>query len=95
MKKVSLFAALTLASAAALAQPISTTEEQAAQPMLVQPAGGTDLFKVLDADGDGMISQDEATAHEAVNKQFDQLDVNQDGQLSEDEFNMAESAENS
>ena len=55
---------------------------------VAQPAGGTDLFILLDANADQMISAEEAKIHEPVSAQFDTLDVNKDGQLSADEFNL-------
>ncbi|MGY8872081.1 MAG: hypothetical protein ACKVJE_16705 [Pseudomonadales bacterium] len=72
MKKLMTIAAFTFASATAIAQP----------------AGGTDLFILLDIDADQMISVEEAKIHEPVLAQFETLDLNKDGQLSVDEFNL-------
>ncbi len=72
MKTLLTIAAFTLASTTAMAQP----------------AGGTDLFTLLDVDADQMISAEEAQIHEPVHAQFETLDVNKDGQLSADEFSL-------
>ncbi len=72
MKKLMTIAAFTLISTTAAAQP----------------AGGTDLFTLLDANADQMISAEEAQIHEPVSAQFETLDINKDGQLSTDEFNL-------
>ncbi|WP_293268692.1 hypothetical protein [Neptunomonas sp.] len=55
---------------------------------MAQPVGGTDLFALLDADTNQVISAEEAKVHEPVLAQFDILDVNKDGQLSADEFSL-------
>jgi hypothetical protein len=72
MKKLMTIAAFILISATATAQP----------------AGGTDLFTLLDVDADHMISEKEAKIHAPVLAQFQVLDINKDGQLSSDEFEM-------
>ena len=43
-------------------------------------------FETLDADGDGAINKEEATAHEQLSAAFDAVDVDQSGTLSKDEF---------
>lgn len=72
MKKLITIATFTLASTVAVAQP----------------AGGTDLFALLDVNSDHLISAEEAQIHEPVLAQFKTLDINKDGQLSADEFNL-------
>ncbi len=47
-------------------------------------AGGD--FDKYDADGNGVISKDEASSDSALAKQFSQLDTNNDGELSKEEF---------
>jgi len=47
-------------------------------------------FSELDADGDGMITQEEATQNPQVADRFDQLDINQDGQIDRAEYARAE-----
>jgi len=47
-------------------------------------------FKVLDADGNGAISAEEAQTNEAVTASWTSLDVNQDGQIDEAEFSAME-----
>ncbi len=94
LKNLLSITALALFSTAALAQTAEVTTEQTttgvvpAMPLVAQPIGGTDLFKVLDADSNEMISEEEAAAHEPVLAQFKDLDINQDGQLSADEFSL-------
>lgn len=51
-----------------------------------QPEGGSDMFKVLDANNDGAVSMKEAEAYQPVLNQFETLDINKDGQLSVEEF---------
>lgn len=43
-------------------------------------------YEALDANGDGMISPEEATANPNVAAQFDELDSNGDSQLDQGEF---------
>ena len=47
-----------------------------------------ELWKALDANKDGVISKDEASASEVVSAQWNLLDLNQDGVLSEKEFSL-------
>jgi len=47
------------------------------------------LFKSLDTDGDGMISEEEAEAHDVLYELFDSIDLNGDGFISVDEFAVA------
>jgi len=48
--------------------------------------GRGDFLKKADANGDGMISRDEAKANPRLAKHFDEIDSNKDGQLSADEM---------
>ncbi|MGO3445339.1 MAG: calmodulin, partial [Pseudoalteromonas distincta] len=43
----------------------------------------------LDVDGNGAISQAEASVDAELLSKFEELDTNQDGELSEDEFSKA------
>ncbi|MCF6253280.1 MAG: hypothetical protein L3J38_00840 [Thiomicrorhabdus sp.] len=47
-----------------------------------------ELWKSLDANKDGVISQEEGSASQAVSAQWSLLDLNQDGVLSEKEFSL-------
>lgn len=48
-----------------------------------------EAFKRLDANGDGLISREEAAVARGVAKHFDQADTNRDGSLSAPEFESA------
>ncbi|MGB0744759.1 MAG: hypothetical protein ACPGSB_09550 [Opitutales bacterium] len=57
--------------------------------------GVNKLFASIDADGDGFISKDEATANNKMKKLakgFDTYDTDQDGQISPEEFAAFKSA---
>ncbi|AEP29265.1 EF-hand domain-containing protein [Brumicola nitratireducens] len=47
------------------------------------------LFKTLDTDANGMISEEEAEAHDVLYELFDSLDIDGDGFISSDEFAVA------
>lgn len=86
---VSLFA---LGSAATFAQPGQEGQEpgqqgQEAQPQAMDIQGKE--FSELDRDGDGDLTQSEATEAGLEPVAFDALDENSDGQISEDEFEQA------
>ena len=49
----------------------------------------SEAFKRLDANGDGLISREEAAPARGVAKHFDQADTNRDGSLSAAEFESA------
>jgi Ca2+-binding EF-hand superfamily protein len=51
------------------------------------------LFKQLDKDGNGVISQQEASANKQLMKEWKKLDKNSDGGLEKSEFARFESAE--
>ena len=53
-------------------------------------AGEADHFTKLDADGDGMVSSEEATADPILSKDWAEIDLNQDGQLERAEFSAFE-----
>ncbi|MGO2291902.1 MAG: EF-hand domain-containing protein [Pseudoalteromonas sp.] len=46
-------------------------------------------FDTFDTDGDGVISQAEASIDSELMSQFTELDTDQNGELSEDEFSKA------
>lgn len=80
MKIVATLIAIALVSAATLVMA-----EQPANP----PARGqaTERLKAADANGDGLISRDEAAASlPRVSRHFDEMDANKDGQLSREEM---------
>jgi hypothetical protein len=52
----------------------------------VAVAGDQTLYKDLDADQDGQLSQEEAAALPALNDQWTVLDANADGMLDQAEF---------
>ncbi|MBA1147197.1 calmodulin [Ectothiorhodospiraceae bacterium WFHF3C12] len=47
---------------------------------------GTAAMKQLDANGDGMISPEEATAHPRLSENFDEYDTDGSGTLEQGEF---------
>jgi len=53
-------------------------------------AGEMDQFSKLDANGDGMVSSEEATADPVLSKDWAAADLNQDGQLERAEFSAFE-----
>ena len=53
-------------------------------------AGEADHFTKLDADGDGMVSSEEATADPVLSKDWAAVDLNQDGKLERAEFSAFE-----
>jgi Ca2+-binding EF-hand superfamily protein len=52
---------------------------------------GEDTFAAIDANGDGSISSEEATANEALYKGWETADANQDGSVDAAEFSAFES----
>lgn len=50
------------------------------------PSAEAKLFKKLDKDKNGMISQQEAGKQKKLNKNFAKFDTNSDGQIDESEF---------
>jgi Ca2+-binding EF-hand superfamily protein len=88
-KSVLLAALVTLAPAALLAaDPAATT------PPAGRPHGEGRWFSQLDADHDGAISREEATAaaQARVDKMFARLDTNHDGLITQEELHAAEQA---
>jgi hypothetical protein len=53
---------------------------------------GEDAFSKLDANADGAISSEEATANEALYKSWEAADANQDGQVDAAEFSAFEAS---
>ncbi|MEW8507358.1 MAG: hypothetical protein AB2598_11680 [Candidatus Thiodiazotropha sp.] len=62
----------------------------AAAGFLTAVVAGEDAFSKLDANADGAISSDEATANEALYKGWETADANQDGQVDAAEFSAFE-----
>lgn len=55
-------------------------------PALAQAQDAALVFGALDTDGDGSVSQDEASINEFVSQGFADADANGDGALSREEF---------
>ncbi|MES9985365.1 MAG: hypothetical protein ABW115_18330 [Candidatus Thiodiazotropha sp. 6PLUC6] len=53
---------------------------------------GEDVFTALDANADGTISSEEATANEALYKGWEAADANQDGSVDAAEFSAFEAS---
>ena len=51
-----------------------------------RPAGGGDMIKRLDKNGDGKVSKEEAEAAPRLAQNFAKFDTNSDGQIDEAEF---------
>jgi Ca2+-binding EF-hand superfamily protein len=81
MKTVSILAALGLASAALVVYADPAAAPQ--QGMHRHGHGFAALLKAADANGDGVLTRDEALAFAA--QRFDALDANHDGKLTADE----------
>ena len=91
-------AALALAAGAFAQAPAAPTAAATTAPAAtaavkpaVKPAGehqarAAERMKKIDANGDGLISRDEAKGHKGLEKRFDAIDANKDGQLSKDEL---------
>lgn len=80
-----LFASLAAGGAMAAAPQFSVGP--AAAPATTASAKPSDMFRKLDADGNGSISREEAgAAGSSVPRNFDALDTNKDGMLSPEEF---------
>ncbi|HEB94832.1 MAG TPA: hypothetical protein ENI96_00175 [Sedimenticola thiotaurini] len=56
-------------------------------------AGESEQFTRLDANGDGMISMDEAAVDSELTKAWSAIDANQDGQIERAEFSAFEEQE--
>ena len=54
----------------------------------VAQAANIPTFDELDANGDGYLTQQEASASEEVATQFGSVDANQDGQLDQSEYQL-------
>jgi Ca2+-binding EF-hand superfamily protein len=85
-KSLWLAALVTLAPAALLAADPS--------PRFAGPRGDGEWFKRLDANQDGVITQDEANAASAerVAKSFERFDADKDGMITQDEVRVASEA---
>ena len=72
--------ALLLAAGAVLTMPLAFAQDTTTS------ADNQLTWADLDANGDGNLSRDEATAHSALAAVFDQADGDSDGQLTADEY---------
>jgi len=88
-RSAALFATLSLGTVMALhaqtpaQQPIPPNRNNWTTAQIAE------AFKRLDANGDGLISREEAAPARGVAKHFDQADTNRDGMLSAPEFEAA------
>lgn len=73
-----------LAAGGALAQQASPQP-----PAADMKAAIDDKFRQLDANGDGVISQEEAGKMKGLTERFQSADKNKDGKLDRDEFGAA------
>ena len=78
------FLASLLAAGSALAQ--QATPQPPAEDM---KAAIDDRFRQLDANGDGVISQEEASKMKGLTERFQSADKNKDGKLDRGEFGAA------
>lgn len=79
--------ALLLAAGAVLTMPLAFAQDTTTSAGAQTGASGNQLtWADLDANGDGNLSRDEATAHSALAAVFDQADGDGDGQLTADEY---------
>ena len=79
--------ALLLAAGAVLTMPLAFAQDTTTSAGAQTGAAGNQLtWADLDANGDGNLSRDEATAHSALAAVFDQADGDGDGQLTADEY---------
>ena len=78
------FLASLLAAGGALAQ--QATPQPPAEDM---KAAIDDRFRQLDANGDGVISQEEASKMKGLTERFQSADKNKDGKLDRGEFGAA------
>ena len=87
-RSLALFSALVVGSGLAAAQ--FTVGPVSADIARSPSAPAADLFRKLDADGNGSISRKEAAASGgSLARNFDALDTNHDGSLSRAEFERA------
>ncbi len=88
-RSAALFATLSLGTVMALhaqapdQQPIPPNRNNWTAAQIAE------AFKRLDANGDGLISREEAAPARGVARHFDQADTNRDGSLSAPEFEAA------
>ena len=78
MKRITLIAALAIASSAALGAVAA--EGHGAH------GGMAERLKQADTNGDGMLSREEAKALPMISKHFDEIDANHDGQITAEEL---------
>lgn len=81
---IAMFLASLLAAGAALAQQAAPQA-----PAADMKAAIDDRFRQLDANGDGVISQEEAAKMKGLTERFQSADKNKDGKLDRDEFGAA------
>lgn len=71
---------------------LQSTLALATAGFLTAAVAGEDAFSKLDANADGAISAEEATANEALYKGWETVDANQDGQVDPAEFSAFEAS---
>lgn len=79
-----------VALAAALAMPVAFAQDAAAEPQEATqeaaPQSQSLTWADLDADGNGTLSKEEASAVQSLGEVFDEADADKDGQLTADEY---------
>jgi len=83
---------LFILSTLALSTPLLAQTDNAA---LASVESRAPSFDTIDADRDGRITREEASAFSALEVVFDSVDANKDGALSTDEFSRTHSQDNS
>ncbi|TCK18207.1 EF hand domain-containing protein [Thiogranum longum] len=80
---------LVIITAMGLSTPFLAQADNAA---LLSSEAGTPAFETVDADKDGMISRQEASAFSALEVTFDKADSNKDGALDAGELSRSRQA---
>jgi hypothetical protein len=88
-RSAALFATLSLGTVMALHAQVPAQQPIPPSRNNWTTAQIAEAFKRLDANGDGLISREEAAVARGVAKHFDQADTNRDGSLSAPEFESA------
>ncbi len=84
------YTAIAMVFASLLAAGSAIAQQAAPQPPAEDmKAAIDDKFRALDANGDGVISQEEATKMKGLSERFQAADKNKDGKLDRGEFASA------